>query len=274
MDRTYINKALKNKIRHQIVVAVLVVLLAVPLWFAALDPLVREVGSSWTEVQATAVDERITREMRGGRRSRHMEDVRRVTLEFTVDGAQRSATVETDSVQVGGTVTAWVRTNGDDVQVFLERRTGASGWLWFWSIAGILIEAALILGLAASIRTAGRVRALDPAGATPALMFEIGDVKTVPVNDKRKPSHANTKFILNGVARRSSNSALPDGESIVIEFPGSQFPEAEGRALARGSQLAVVQVKQGSDLGAVLLAVRPNGPWWVADLAKKAYSLS
>lgn len=208
--------------------------------------------SDYPEVTATAVEETTTSQVTGSRRSRQIEQVRALRIEFEHGGRQHRETVVADQHDVGDTFTVYVVDEG----VVLQKPTvGVMSWvllailllitvLWAWvTISGI-------------IRTS-RLRGFDPESATERFTMTVHQITPRKSN---RTTFLRATGVVNG--GNSANEQLAAGRTVTLESYDNTMPPAN----AFPAQLEA-RLLPGGFVSTALVHTPGAADWWVATVA-------
>lgn len=259
-DRAHLTTYTKSRIRLHVLWAVVLVL-GVGFWsLVFVGPVVAQATERTAPVSAVAVEETTVMQTQGSRRSRHLEEVRAVVVEFEFAGTQYRETIATDEEQLGD-VTVHLNTSTD--RVSFDAPEPIDFWGWFWGVAGGLVLAGGIVAYVRSIAGTVRLARFD-ASRAPEFAVDVTSTNVRVVNQKKAATPKNTAIDISAVPA-SAIDGIPAGRELVLTAQATAAPGVP----QPGTRLEGLFVKPGATSGLAVVRFAADAAWWPVSIGEK-----
>ena len=260
IDRAHLTTYTKARVRFHVLWAVVLVL-GVGFWsLVFVGPVVEQATERTEPVSAVAVEETTVMQTQGSRRSRHLEEVRALVVEFEYAGTQYRETLATDDDQLGD-VTVYLNTSTE--RVSFDAPEPIDFWGWFWGVAGGLVLAGGIIAYVRSIAGTVRLARFD-ASRAPEFAVEVTSTNVRVVNQKKAATPKNTAIDISAVPA-SAIDGIPAGRELVLTAQATAAPGVP----QPGTRLEGVFVKAGATSGLAVVRFGADAAWWPVSIGEK-----
>ena len=261
-DRAHLTTYTTSRIRLHVLWAVVLVL-GVGFWsLVFVGPVVAQATERTEPVPAVAVEETMVMQTQGSRRSRHLEEVRALVVEFEFAGTQYRETIATDEEQLGD-VTVHLNTSTD--RISFDAPEPIDFWGWFWGVAGGLVLVGGVIAYVRSIADTVRLSRFDPSSRAPELALDVTGVNVRVVNQKKAATPKNAAIDIATVAA-SATATIPVGTELVLTAQATAAPGVP----QPGARLEAIFVKPGTKRGLAVVRFGADAPWWPVSAGEKA----
>lgn len=217
--------------------------------------LVEDLSDTHTEVTVTAAEETTTSQVTGSRRSKHVEQVRALWVEYSYEGQEQRAKLIADEHGVGDTFTAYV-----------NDRTGSVGLtrpeigFWNWAIAVVPLLIALLWGwfMFRGIGRTIRLRRFDPESATERFTFVVREFGSRTLG---KVTYLRAVGVV--ASGNAAHASLAAGQAVALESLPGTMPDARYMP----AQLEARVVDESALSTTVLVRATGTTEWWAATTA-------
>lgn len=214
--------------------------------------LVEDLSDTHTEVTVTATEETTSSQVTGSRRSKHVEQVPALWVEYSYEGREQRAKLIADGHGVGDTFTAYVNDRSGSVGL-----TRPEIGFWDWAIVMVPLLIALLWAwfMFRGIGRTVRLRRFDPESATERFTFVVREFMPRTVG-RATYLHA----IGEVAAGNAAHASLAPGQRIALE----SFPDTMPDPRFIPAQLEARVVYESALSTTLLVRAAGTAEWWAA----------